>query len=128
MNPIEPAELSAYLDDELSPARAREVEAALRGSPALRAEFDALLEADERWRAAARSASFRPRIRLGGARLPEVPPLRAAGALALLLAARILPKLGSAWDLELIVNGIALVIVMVWVIRMTGAGEPDANP
>ncbi len=127
MNPIDPAELSAYLDDELSPARAREVEAAMRDSPALRAELDALLEADKKWRAAVRSASFRPRIRLRNAATPKVSPYRAAGALALLVAARVLPKLGSAWDVELIVNGITLVIVMVWVIRMTRGDAPVAS-
>lgn len=127
MNPIDPAELSAYLDGELSPARAREVEAAMTSSPALRAEFDALLEADEKWRAAGRSASFRPDIRLRGASLPKVSPYRAGGAVALLLAARILPKLGGAWAWELLVNAIALAVIMVWVIRMTRAGAPEVN-
>jgi anti-sigma factor RsiW len=122
MNPIDPVELSAYLDGELSPARAREVETALASSPALRAELDALAEADKTWRAAARSAAFRPDVRLRGATVPKVSICRTAGAAALLLAVRFLPKLAGALDVELIANGIALAIVIVWVIRMTGTG------
>lgn len=127
MNPIDPAELSAYLDGELSPARAREIETALMSSPALRAALDALTKADETWRTAARSAAFRPVVRLPGAALPaKVSISRMAGVVALLLAVRFLPKLTGALDWELVANGIALAVVIAWVIHMIRAGAREA--
>ncbi len=127
MNTIDPVELSAYLDGELTPERAREVEAALRTSPALRTELDALAEADETWRAAARSAAFRPDVKLRDAVASKVSVYRIGGAVTFLLAVRIVPKLAGTFDLELIANGIALALVVIWVIRMAGAGARETN-
>ncbi len=127
MNPIDPAELSAYLDGELSPARAREVESALASSPALQAELDALTNADRSWRLAARSAAFRSDIRLPRAAARKVPLYRTTGAVVLLLAVRFLPKLAGALDWQIIANGVALAIAMVWVIRMTRAGGRETS-
>lgn len=121
MNPIEPAELSAYLDGELDAARAREVEAALASSPALREQFKALVSADNSWRATARSASFRPNVRFDADATRTRSVLRAAGGVTLLLAARIVPKLAGGLELELILNGIALTVALVWIVRMTAA-------
>lgn len=127
MNPIEPAELSAYLDGELNPARAREVESALATSPALQAELDALTKADKTWRMAARLAAFRSTIQLPRTSSRKVPLYRTAGAVVLLLAVRFLPKLAGALDWGLIANGVALAIAMVWVIRMTRAEERQGD-
>jgi len=120
VKPIEPAELSAYMDGELDPARAREVETALESSPALRGELNRLVSADNSWRAAARIASFRPSIRLDTAPRPLHlrPILRAAGGVILLLAARVVPKLGSTLEVELILNAFALAIALIWIVRL----------
>ena len=123
MKPIEPAELSAYMDGELDPARAQEVEAALESSPALRSEFNRLVSADNSWRTAARTAAFRPDIRLepNNRPLPLRSVLRAAGSITLLLAARVVPKLASTLEVELTLNAVALAIALIWIVRMTRA-------
>ena len=118
MKPIEPAELSAYMDGELDPARAREVETALESSPALRGELNRLVSADNSWRAAARIASFRPSIRLTPEPLQLGPILRAAGGVILLLAARVVPKLAGTLEVELILNAFALAIALIWIVRL----------
>jgi anti-sigma factor RsiW len=64
MTPLNPAELSAYLDGELSETRAREVAAMVAANPALRDELDMLGSEDAAWRVAAGSAAFRPALRL----------------------------------------------------------------
>jgi anti-sigma factor RsiW len=121
VNPIDPAELSAHLDGELDPGRAREVEAALASSPALRGEFNTLVNADNSWRTAARTASFRPGIRVQPANARVRSALRAAGSVVLLLVARVVPKLAGTLEGELILNGIALTIALIWVVRTTRA-------
>ena len=60
MKPIEPFELSGYLDGELEPDRVRELEAVLARDPALRAEYEALANADREWKSTARLAAFVP--------------------------------------------------------------------
>ncbi len=127
MNPIDPAELSAYLDGELSPVRAREIEAAVMASPALRAELDALSKADDTWRSAARSAAFPPHVRLPRAAASRASIYRIVGAVALLLAVRIVPKLADSLDWELIANGIALAVVVAWAIHMTRVGARETR-
>lgn len=119
MKPIEPAELSAYMDGELEGARAREVQAALESSPALRGELARLASEDHAWRAAARRASFRPNVRLESSAAPSRSMLRAAGGVILLLAARAVPKLASTLAVELILNAVALALALIWVVRMT---------
>ncbi len=52
---------------------------------------------------------------------------RIAGAVALLLAVRIVPKLAGAFDLELATNGIALALVVIWAIRMARAGARETS-
>lgn len=64
MRPIDPAELSALLDGELDASRAAEVRAALAGDAALRAQYEALAQADAQLRAFAASLELNPRIRL----------------------------------------------------------------
>jgi anti-sigma factor RsiW len=122
VNPIDPAELSAYLDGELTAARARAVEAALASSPELRGELNSLMNADHTWRAAAGTAFFRPRVRLRPGDTPRS-ALGVAGVLVLLVVARVVPKLASTLEVELILNGVALAIVLIWVLRTTGRDQ-----
>ena len=53
MKPVEPAELSGYLDGELDVARTAEVRELLSRDAALLAQFEALRATDANWRAAA---------------------------------------------------------------------------
>jgi anti-sigma factor RsiW len=120
---IDPAELSAYLDGELSSTRAREIEAALASSPALRDELDQLGESDRRWRAAARTASFRPDIEWRRTPAFKVSVRRSGAAVVLLLIARVLPKLVGTFELNLILNAIALAVALLWIIRAFGRDD-----
>ncbi len=119
MKPVEPAELSAYLDGELEPARAREVQQALEHEPSLRAEFETLNRLDGAWRAAAGSAAFQPRVRLprGAAASPTL--LAGASAIAVLVALRVIPKLTDALGLGLLLHGIALSLILAWLVRLS---------
>ncbi|MDB5676158.1 MAG: hypothetical protein JWM65_3140 [Sphingomonas bacterium] len=67
MTPLNPAELSAYLDGELSETRAREIAAMIAASPALLDQLDILGREDAAWRVAAGAAAFRPVLRLQAA-------------------------------------------------------------
>jgi anti-sigma factor RsiW len=127
MKPIEPAELSAYLDGELNPIRAREVETAMTNEPALRAEFNALTEADTAWRAAARSAEFRPAVRLRHSTAVWASLPAATAGVALLVAVRILPRLTDTLAWGFFLHGITLAIMVVWVIRLARGGAVAAN-
>lgn len=127
MKLIDPAELSVYLDGELDPVRAREVETALAGESTLRAQFNALANADTAWRAAARSANFQPMVRLplNPAFFASQPG--AAAVVALLVAVRVLPKLTDILAWGFFLHGITLAVIIVWVIRLATSG-PVAAP
>jgi anti-sigma factor RsiW len=114
MTPIEPVELSAFLDGELPEERAQEVRTALAQDPALRQSFDQLVVLDTDWKARASAAKFRPRVRLdvgfAAGRL-----LVAAAVLVLLLFRIALkfqpPLLGTA------VAALLLVVLVGWGLR-----------
>jgi anti-sigma factor RsiW len=65
MSPLDPAELSALLDGELSPARAEEVRCSIAADPALRAVYDRLVGQDAQWKAGAAQLTFQPQATLG---------------------------------------------------------------
>lgn len=118
MDPIDPAELSAYLDGELPAARAEEVRAALDRDPALRASYERLASLDADCKARASAAMFQPRVQLDAGWAPgraltvagviglllirlalkAAPPLLDAGVEAVLLA------LFIGWGLRLVVH------------------------
>ncbi|MFT3880617.1 MAG: hypothetical protein QM703_13250 [Gemmatales bacterium] len=62
MLPIDPVELSAFLDGELSPECAQEVRDALDHDPVLRKSFEELVANDSLWKAQAETAMFRPQV------------------------------------------------------------------
>jgi anti-sigma factor RsiW len=64
MHPIDPAELSAYLDGELPPGRAEEVRTALARDPVLRETYEQLVALDADCKAKAAAALFTPRVQL----------------------------------------------------------------
>ncbi len=106
MLPIDPAELSALLDGELSQSRADEVRAALAADATLREAYERLVALDADCQAKAAAALFQPRVQFSPDAFPArylvfagvigllllrlalkaSPPLVAAGAAALLLA------------------------------------------
>jgi anti-sigma factor RsiW len=129
MEPINPEQLSAYLDGELDAHRAGQIKAAIENDAATRHAYQIIVEDDSAWRAAAQSAQFQPKIAL-----PSRTALGSAAAmcaaLLLLLVVRALPKLSDALTWGLMLQGVALVAIMVWVVafaRMTpDLDEPKA--
>ena len=118
MNPIQPEELSAFLDGELSAQRMREVQQQLDVNVELRAQFDTLQRLDRQWHAASLGARFKPSIQL----LPlSEPRSRVLGILALgtaLAALRLLLKIFDA-QIVLLNAGVlaALLGATLWLIN-----------
>jgi anti-sigma factor RsiW len=120
MSPFDPAELSAYLDGELAPDRARQLKAMIASDPGLQAEVEALRQADTAFRNAAGTAAFTPRVRLP-ATAGDIRPVLAIAALALVLAAvRLAPKLMGSLAFDVALHGIVLAVVLLgvtWMVR-----------
>jgi len=124
MNPIDPAELSAFLDGELEAARAKEVASAIASDPALRTEFERLRKADTGWSAAARSAISRPTIFLASRTTFSSFYMRVVTGAMVLLSLRILPKLNDAVAWGFVLHSIVLIALLTWVIRTTHRDSP----
>ncbi len=118
MTPIDPMELSALIDGELSSSRAREVTAAIEQNPELRAEFDRLRLFHESCVRAAAAAAFTPRaINVSADRSNRTALLPLLAGVAL-LAVRFLPK---AFDLGIagpLLHAAALAGVLLLVIKL----------
>jgi anti-sigma factor RsiW len=123
MKPIEPSELSGYLDGELEPDRVLEVEAALANDPTLRADYQALANADSAWKSAAHSAAFAPNTQLPISKSWTGSPFAVAAILVLLVALRIAPKLADVVELGLILHAAALAVMIPWVVHMAREGR-----
>jgi anti-sigma factor RsiW len=114
MTRIDPSELSALLDGELTPARAAEVRQAIADDPALRREYEELARLDDDLKAHAREAVFQPRVeipqRLRGPRphVAWIAPLLVIMSLAL----RLLPL-----PIETGVEVAVVVILVPYVLR-----------
>jgi anti-sigma factor RsiW len=115
MLPIEPAELSAFLDGELPARRAEEIRAALAQDPVLRQSYELLVARDGDWNAQAAAAMFRPRVRIPSAPVAGRFVAAAAVMLGLLLlriALKALPPLYGAG-----LEAMLLAIVVGWGLR-----------
>lgn len=126
MLPIDPAELSAYLDGELPAGRAEEVRAALARDPELRQSYDLLVVHDADWRARAEATMIQPHVRFAGtpwaARVLTVTGV-VLGLLLFRMALKALPPLYGA-SLE----AILLVLVIGWGLgRILHATDVDAR-
>jgi anti-sigma factor RsiW len=64
MKRVDPSELSALLDGELTAQRAAEVRRAIADDPALRREYEELAQLDDDLRAHAQEAVFEPRVEI----------------------------------------------------------------
>lgn len=135
MTPVQPEELWALLDGELSPARRREVEMQIVADPELRGELQLLRERDARWRAAAATAAFQPALRLRDASTPFRRFVAATALIVTLTAVRIAAKLTNSLVLSLGVQAVVLVLLLaavVWFARIsedeTSRLQTDAEP
>jgi anti-sigma factor RsiW len=111
MKPIDPAEVSALLDGELSPERTEQVRRAIAEDSELRCVFESLSAVHRDLTSCAVAARFRPQISLARRRFPAVGVLVfAAAMLALRVTAKLVP-LGVGVVLQVA----ALALVLWWV-------------
>jgi anti-sigma factor RsiW len=113
MSDIEPHELSAYLDGELTADRAQAVAAALASDPALRAEYEALAGADATWRQTAQAATFQPYIRWPQKSICSIPAPAAAALATILVVVKLAPHLTEGLALGLAVHALALAVALI---------------
>jgi anti-sigma factor RsiW len=123
--PIDPAELSALIDGELPPGRAREIEVLIAADPGLRAEYEALRGLDARWREAAGAAMFTPTVQLPPERA-RVPVAGVAAVVLVLLLARIGGKFLESLGPMLLLNLAALALIGAMVLVMARADRQGA--
>ncbi|MHC4407178.1 MAG: anti-sigma factor [Planctomycetota bacterium] len=112
MKPVDPAELSAFLDGELSPERAEQVRCAIAEDSELRRVFEELSAVHRNLMTCAVAARFQPRISLAKSRsFPALGILGLALAMLILrLAVKLLPLgVGVAFQAT------ALLLVLLWV-------------
>jgi hypothetical protein len=117
MNPLDPSELSAFLDRELPAERMREIEALAESDADVRAELEALAGLDAQWRASARSAAFRPAVNLRSTQDRRVMGGRpvaffAVAFLAVLIVAQTLLRSFDAFVPMLVLDSVALLVVL----------------
>ena len=120
MKPIDPMELSALLDGELSPERADQVRRAIAEDESLRREYEELAALDADLKARAQAAVFAPRVSfLDAAALPGAAvfaPLPLIIVVLALMAARLALKAApAALDVGLETGALALVVT--WGLR-----------
>jgi anti-sigma factor RsiW len=123
MHPIDPAELSAFLDGELPAERADLVRTALALDPVLRHSYEQLVSLDADWRERAATAMFRPRVQLNAA--PIASRFRIAAAMLGLLLLRVAVKaLPSLYGVGL--DALLLAVVIGWgLVRIMRATDAD---
>jgi anti-sigma factor RsiW len=124
MKPVDPAEISALLDGELSDQRAAEVRRAIARDESLRQAYEQLAALDGDLKACAAEVMFRPRLSTVEARnLPAAHVLSLAVlALMVRLAVRLLP-LGFSLALE---AGVLAVVVW-WVVGVLIRASEEAQ-
>ena len=112
MSPLDPAELSAFLDGELSAERAREIEAILASDGRFTAAFDALKHADAAWHSAGRAASFNTRVRLPRAKTALLSARNVTVVTIVLVGAHMAAKMLDGMAASLILNAALLGVVV----------------
>ena len=112
MKPVDPAEISALLDGELSPARTEQVRRALAENSELRSVFENLSAVHRDLTACGVAARFRPRISLASStRFPSVGVLGFTVAMLVLRVTAKLVPLGVGF----VFQATALGLVLWWV-------------
>jgi anti-sigma factor RsiW len=125
MTDMDPSELSALLDGELSATRAAQVKAIIAADPRVLAEYERLEQADARWRSMACGAAFKAPVRLPPVRA-ELSPLAIAG-LCFIPMASLAGKVEGAMIPSLALNGLALLVVVGWVVAAASSNPRPAN-
>ena len=122
MRPIDPAELSALLDGELSVERAGQVRRAIAEDETLRREYEEIAALDVEFKAYAEAAAFRPRVSMAATTAPRISLLPlVVGLLLLRVLLKSTPFL-VATGLEVVV----LAFLVGWVLqRLVVAAEQE---
>ena len=121
MNPVEPEELSAFLDGELDAERVREVEMQIAADPALLRAFEALSGADAAWRAVAATAIFEPAVELPATGSRPSWLVASAPLIVALVLLRMAPKLIESPVFGFGLHAIALAALLAAIIRLMWA-------
>jgi len=123
MRPIDPAEISALIDGELPPERAREVRRAIAQEASLRRVYEQLVRLDTDLKAAAAQVMFQPHV--------ELPRATGGYGMRVFLAAAVLAivRLAMKWaspGLATIFAAALLAVVVGWVLqRLVRASEAE---
>ena len=120
MKPIDPMELSALLDGELSPERADQVRRAIAQDELLRREYGELAALDADLRARAQAATFAPRVSIPEAMsIPDAAatfPLPIVLGALVFMAARLALKAAPP-VLATCLEVFALALIVTWGLR-----------
>jgi anti-sigma factor RsiW len=131
MRPIEPVELSAFIDGELDAGRAAEVRAALALDAALRERYEALVHADAHLRSLSAGAELTPRIRWPSLEASSGPTGSGLWRLVPVLvipAAWLIGKLTYTESVALTASTAAFLVLTVSVLRLVLNEEEGAAP
>jgi anti-sigma factor RsiW len=112
MKPVDPAEVSALLDGELSPERAEQVRRAIAEDSELRCVFEELSAVHRDLITCAVAARFHPRISL--AKSTSFPAVGVLGLTLAMLTLRLMVKL-LPLGIGVAFQATALVLVLLWV-------------
>ena len=122
-------ELSALLDGELDVERAAQVRAMIEADPALRSEYEALVQLDVRLRQAAAASVVMPDTADWLDRVSTSAPWWWAAGMATvlgLLTIRLLPKFADVTAMSLCLQIAAWAVMLGIVLRLTRGAEPLA--
>jgi anti-sigma factor RsiW len=127
MSDPDPAELSAFLDGELTAVRAAQVEAIIAADARVRAEYEMLAKADARWRSMALGAAFRPQVSWPVPTQPALP--RWAPVLLFFIPiASIAGKLAGTMVASLAINGLALLLLVACTVAAASFSDRTGQP
>jgi hypothetical protein len=115
MNPIDPSEITALLDGELSREREEQVRLAIAEDPDLQREYCLLAGLHNEWLATAGNAGFCPDVSIPADRNTMPPSVFLLVGILLIL--RIITKTlspGVAWSLEIT----ALALILTWLLQI----------
>ena len=127
MKPIDPAEISAFLDSELDPERTEEVRQAISCDAVLRQVHDGLLAVDGDLKAYAVTLKFRPQVAIDYPWARRHVRLLQVAVLMLLLVLRVSMKFAPA-ILGNVVECVMLIFVVGWVLRsLVRASDQDCS-
>lgn len=113
MKPLAPEELSALMDGELDPARAREVEEIIATDATARDAFARLLELDRVCRMAADGAAFEPALTLDEPARRAWSSLTVMAMVAALTWVRLAPKWMTSPAPGLLLHAAALAVLLI---------------